>query len=128
MNMFNEYLPRIKEFINKMPKEIADEIKSEVKRQENDTNIRESDVSLKRLCDYIALEYFPKHFTLEKCLKEFTAKVYAASFNEIMMLCEFIVSCEKLFDGYGYTKYLVMTAVIQRADKNKIFKCLKQMG
>ena len=69
MTMFDEYSERTEEFVDKHPKEIADEVKSDVKRQESDTNIRESDekfpeidASIERRFNYIALELLYKEF------------------------------------------------------------------
>lgn len=122
------YSERDEERIKELPKEIADELINEVKLQENDKNFKESSLSTERLCDYISLEYFPEKTSMWRYLSELTDRVIAASFDEIMSLCRFIASRQKLSDYYNYTAVLVMSALLAKADKKEIVKSFDEAG
>lgn len=128
MTLFDEYMSRTDEFVKELPKEIADEIYNDVKRQENDKNFRASDISTERLCDYIALNFFPEHIPLSQCMQAFTNRLPALATNEFFELCGFLVSRKKFFDGYGFTASLAVLSLLKRYDIEAVLKRFKKLG
>lgn len=133
-----DHLERTEEFIEKLPKEIADEIRKDAEHQENDKNFQRSDISTERLCDYIVLDYFPEPVLRYDLFPEFSSKfqlwselqdrILATSFDEIMSLCEFIGSRRKLLEKYQFIASVFLAWLTIRTDKSEILKRLDESG
>lgn len=123
-----EYSERDEDRIKELPKEIADEIINEVKLQENDENFKESSLSTERICDYISLDYFPERTSMSRYMSELRDRVIAAPLDEMMSLCRFIASRQKLSDYYNFTATIVAISLLGRDDKEESVKRLNEAG
>lgn len=79
-------------------------------------------VPLKRLCDYLALDIFPRGVDGTECVNIFERKIKSASYEEILATWKYIRSMIRKFPMYEFSQLLTVLSIYSRPDYEDILK------
>lgn len=80
------------------------------------------EVPLERLCDYLAIEIYPRGVDPEECAAVFERKIKAASYKEILGVWKYIRSMIRKFPIYELLQLMTVLSIRERADFKDILK------
>lgn len=83
-------------------------------------------VPLKRLCDYLSIEIYPRGVDSMECTDVYERRIKAASYEEILALWKYIRAMVRKFPIYEFSQLLTVLSIRARPDRGDILKRISQ--
>lgn len=111
-----------KEHIDDLPKNIMEKIMLDIERRNQMLSCDVTEASSEQLCDWIAMDEFPKFILEYKCLEELKRRLMTASLEEVLALCKFNGERINYSERYIFTTKFVLYKLLNREDRVELFQ------